>query len=88
MDAAAPDASVPLLSVQDVTLQYKTEDSVVTATHRVGFDVYPSDRYILLGPSGCGKSTTLRMVAGLESITGGEVKIGDSQIASAPSPAT
>ncbi|MBB3944544.1 multiple sugar transport system ATP-binding protein [Rhizobium skierniewicense] len=32
---------------------------------------------VFVGPSGCGKSTTLRMVAGLESITGGEVKIGD-----------
>ncbi len=32
---------------------------------------------VLVGPSGCGKSTLLRMVAGLESITGGEISIGD-----------
>ena len=32
---------------------------------------------ILVGPSGCGKSTTMRMVAGLESITKGTIKIGD-----------
>lgn len=32
---------------------------------------------VFLGPSGCGKSTTLRMLAGLESITGGEIYVGD-----------
>ena len=32
---------------------------------------------VLLGPSGCGKSTALRMVAGLETITGGEIRIGE-----------
>jgi len=32
---------------------------------------------VLVGPSGCGKSTTLRMVAGLEEVTGGEIFIGD-----------
>src|SRR3712207_2635340 len=32
---------------------------------------------VLVGPSGCGKSTTLRMIAGLEEITEGEMKIGD-----------
>ncbi len=39
---------------------------------------------VLVGPSGCGKSTTLRMVAGLEEITGGEVKIGDRVVNDVP----
>ena len=80
MDAAAPDASVPLLSVQDVTLQYKTEDSVVTATHRVGFDVYPSDRYILLGPSGCGKSTLLKAIGGYLTPSEGEIRLKGREV--------
>lgn len=44
-----------------------------------GIDLEISDGefVVFVGPSGCGKSTTLRMVAGLETITGGEVKIGD-----------
>ena len=35
---------------------------------------------VLVGPSGCGKSTTLRMVAGLEDITSGELYIGDENV--------
>ena len=63
--AAAPD---PILEVDGVTLQYKTKDHLITATYRVGFQVYPSDRFVLLGPSGCRKSTLLKGVAGVSSI--------------------
>lgn len=59
---APPDGKV--LEVQDVTLQYKTREHLVTATWRVSFDVYTADRFVLLGPSGCGKSTLLKGVAG------------------------
>ncbi|MAY68237.1 MAG: ABC transporter [Rhodospirillaceae bacterium] len=59
--AAAVD---PLLDVDGVTLQYKTKEHLITATYRVGFKVYPADRFVLLGPSGCGKSTLLKGVAG------------------------
>ncbi|WP_374196544.1 ATP-binding cassette domain-containing protein, partial [Burkholderia sp. Se-20378] len=40
---------------------------------------------MLLGPSGCGKSTMLRMSAGLEAITGGELVIGDAVVNDLPS---
>ena len=53
-----------LLQVDRVTTQYKTPQSLVTATHRVSFTVNESDRYVLLGPSGCGKSTLLKAVGG------------------------
>jgi NitT/TauT family transport system ATP-binding protein len=53
-----------LLQVEGVTLQYKTKEHLVTATYRVGFEVFPADRFVLLGPSGCGKSTLLKGVAG------------------------
>ena len=49
----------PLLAVDGVTLQYKTDEHLVTATWRVGFDVFAGERFVLLGPSGCGKSTLL-----------------------------
>ena len=46
------------------------------AVDRVDLDVADGEFMVLLGPSGCGKSTTLRMVAGLESISAGQLRIG------------
>ena len=57
-------AAPALLSVDGVTLQYKTRDHLVTATYRVSFQVQRGDRFVLLGPSGCGKSTLLKGVGG------------------------
>jgi NitT/TauT family transport system ATP-binding protein len=64
MPLTSPLASVPLLQVDGVTLQYKTPHTLVTATYRVDFSVHRSDRYVVLGPSGCGKSTLLMGVGG------------------------
>ena len=44
--------------------------------HGVSVDIEDGEFVMLVGPSGCGKSTLLRMIAGLESITGGEIRIG------------
>ena len=52
----------------------------VEVVHGVSFDIEPGEFVALVGPSGCGKSTLLRMVAGLESISGGEVLVGDRVI--------
>ena len=49
----------------------------VQAVDRVKLDIAEGEFVVLVGPSGCGKSTTLRMIAGLEEITGGTVAIGD-----------
>ncbi|MEP9377246.1 ABC transporter ATP-binding protein [Aquabacter sp. CN5-332] len=62
--ASTDAASAPVLTVDGVTLQYKTPDHLVTATYRVGFDIHLGDRLVLLGPSGCGKSTLLKAIAG------------------------
>jgi multiple sugar transport system ATP-binding protein len=55
----------------------KTYEDGFTAVDQISLDVEPGSFVVLVGPSGCGKSTTLRMIAGLESITGGTLKIGD-----------
>ena len=65
----------PLLEVRGVTLQYKTKEHLVTATYRVDFQVYRSDRYVLLGPSGCGKSTLLKAVGGYLMPTEGQITL-------------
>ena len=49
----------------------------VVAVHDFSLHVPHGEFLVLVGPSGCGKSTTLRMLAGLEEISGGEIQIGD-----------
>jgi len=70
----------PLLEVDGVTLQYKTRDQLVTATYRVSFNVWPSDRFVLLGPSGCGKSTLLKGVGGFMKPVEGRIRLGGREV--------
>ncbi|WP_176084886.1 sn-glycerol-3-phosphate ABC transporter ATP-binding protein UgpC [Martelella sp. HB161492] len=52
--------------------------------HGIDLDVAHNEFVVLVGPSGCGKSTTLRMIAGLEEISGGELRIGDRVVNDLP----
>ena len=54
------------------------------AVRGIDLDIADKEFVVLVGPSGCGKSTTLRMIAGLEDITGGEVLIGDEVVNDMP----
>ena len=56
---------------------YKRYPGGVTAVSDFNLEIKDKEFIILVGPSGCGKSTTLRMVAGLEEISDGEILIGD-----------
>ena len=56
----------------------------VTAVQNVTLDIADNEFLVLVGPSGCGKTTTLRMVAGLEEITSGNVFIGDRNVTNVP----
>ena len=62
------------LSLRNV---YKRYSGGVTAVSDFNLEIKDKEFIILVGPSGCGKSTTLRMVAGLEEISDGEIYIGD-----------
>ena len=69
----------PLLEVKNVDLEYRTRQSRVRATHQVTFDVWPTDRFILLGPSGCGKSSLLKAIGGFLSPVNGTIALeGDN----------
>jgi multiple sugar transport system ATP-binding protein len=55
-------------------------DEGVVAVQEFSLDIADKEFIVLVGPSGCGKSTTLRMIAGLEDISGGELYIGDKLV--------
>ena len=73
-----------------VSLQhiYKTytdsKGQEVTAVNDINIEVADREFLVLVGPSGCGKSTTLRMIAGLEEISKGDIFIGDRRINDVP----
>ncbi len=72
--------TAPLLSVEGVTLRYRTKDYLVTATYRVSFQLYRSDRFVVLGPSGCGKSTLLKAVGGYIQPTEGRIRLNSAEV--------
>lgn len=65
------------LTLQAVAKRYDQARQTLTG---VDLTVNAGEFVALVGPSGCGKSTLLRMVAGLESVTGGEIRIGEQRI--------
>ena len=83
--AGAPNTALPLLQVDGVSLEYRSPQRVVRATHRVSFDVYEADRFVLLGASGCGKSSLLKAVAGFIIPSEGEIRL-DGQAVNQPGP--
>jgi len=58
----------------------KKYDETNIAVENFNLEIRDKELIVLVGPSGCGKSTTLRMIAGLESITEGEIFIGDKLV--------
>src|SRR3546814_8165567 len=60
------------LSFRNIT---KTYSGNIPVIHGVSMEVADGEFIVIVGPSGCGKSTLMRMVAGLEGITGGEISI-------------
>ena len=68
------------VSVRKVEKAYETYKAV----HGIDLEIADEEFVVLVGPSGCGKSTTLRMIAGLEEITAGEIWIGGDIVNDVP----
>jgi multiple sugar transport system ATP-binding protein len=66
--------------LKDVVKQFKT----ATAVDRLSIEIPDREFAVLVGPSGCGKTTALRMIAGLEPVTSGEIYIGDRLVNDVP----
>jgi NitT/TauT family transport system ATP-binding protein len=79
-EETALQTSEKLVSVDRVSLEYRTAQRIVRATHDVSFDVYGGDRFVLLGPSGCGKSTLLKAIAGFIEPVSGEITLDGGRI--------
>src|SRR3954469_25297114 len=68
-----------------VTIQaVKKNFGEVAVLHGVDIDIQDGSFTVLVGPSGCGKSTLLRMIAGLEQVNGGEIRIGERRVNDLP----
>src|SRR3954470_12930099 len=74
-------ASVKLVGIRKI---YNEGAHRHVAVHDLDLDIADGEFVVLVGPSGCGKSTTLRMIAGLESISGGRIRIGGRVVNEVP----
>jgi multiple sugar transport system ATP-binding protein len=68
--------------LDDLTKRY--EGGTTLAVDKLNLDIHDGEFVCLVGPSGCGKTTALRMIAGLEEITSGEIRIGDRVVNNLP----
>ncbi|QSG16240.1 ABC transporter ATP-binding protein [Halapricum desulfuricans] len=68
------------LQLDNVTKVFEDDEGEIVAVDDVSLDIDDEEFLVLVGPSGCGKSTTLRMIAGLESVTSGTIRLGDELI--------
>jgi NitT/TauT family transport system ATP-binding protein len=69
------------LSVRGLTKRFESNKGIVTALENVSFDVHKREFMCVIGPSGCGKSTLVRILAGLETPSEGELRVYDEPVA-------
>src|SRR6476469_916530 len=73
-------ASVPDSRIERVSKHFQQ----VVAVDDLSMDIERGEFFSMLGPAGCGKPTTLRMVAGVEEVSSGTIKLGDKDVTNTP----
>ena len=68
------------LEVKGLTKRFESSRGIVTALENLSFSVHKREFTCVIGPSGCGKSTLVRILAGLETATAGEVLVGGKSV--------
>ena len=68
------------LELEEVTKVFDTSAETIVAVEELSLDIDDGEFIVVVGPSGCGKSTTLRMIAGLETVTDGEIRLAGERI--------
>ena len=84
MNAQAPMTTAPYVAMNGVGKTYASARGPVMALSNINLDIQPREFVSVVGPSGCGKSTLLKLVAGLESISSGEVTVAGKPLAGTP----
>ncbi|MEU6035616.1 ABC transporter ATP-binding protein [Actinomadura sp. NPDC047616] len=77
-------AALPAIELAGVAKEYHSHGETVTAVRGLDLTIAQGEFFSLLGPSGCGKTTTLRMVAGFEEPTAGEVYLHGADVTGVP----
>src|SRR4051812_23095811 len=73
--AAAASTTTPTVEVEQVSVVYPAAEHTVTALDKVSLTIREGEFVSLIGPSGCGKTTLLRVIADLEQVTSGSVRV-------------
>ena len=84
MNAQVPMTTAPYVAMNGVGKTYASARGPVTALADINLDIQPREFVSVVGPSGCGKSTLLKLVAGLESVSSGEVTVAGKPLHGTP----
>jgi len=84
--AAEPmaDPSVPAIGLDGVVKEFHSRGEVVAAVRGIDLAIRKGEFFSMLGPSGCGKTTTMRMIAGFEEPTSGEIRLHGRDVTGIP----